>query len=166
LAPVQLFDEERVQAAAVVGASPVVQGQTIRAAVEIQVGRGFHINANPASEDFLIATGVSIDVPGIEVVGVFYPDPLERTFGFWPEQLKVWEGDVVAGVLLRVTDAAAMGDTDLMFVVDYQACNDEACFAPAQTNARVPVIVAAAGTPARQVESPLLTSARFASDTR
>jgi len=157
----QLFDEERVRAAAVVSSSPLVQGTTVRAAVQIRVGRGFHVNANPASEDFLIATTVSLDAPGVEVVEVFYPDPLERTFGFWPEALKVWEGEVVAGVILRVTDEAAVGDTDLNFLVNYQACNDEACFAPARVTARVPVIVAPAGTAARELESPLLVKAPF-----
>ena len=73
----QLFDQERVLAAAVVSSSPLVQGMTVRAAVEIRVGRGFHVNANPASEDFLIATQVSVDAPGVEVVRVFYPDALE-----------------------------------------------------------------------------------------
>jgi len=160
----QLFDQERVLAAAVVSSSPLVQDMTVRAAVEIRVGRGFHVNANPASEDFLIATQVSVDAPGVEVVRVFYPDALERTFGFWPEPLKVWEGDVVVGMILRVTDAAALGDADLDFLVDYQACNHEACFAPAQVTARVPVVVAAAGTPAREVESPLLEKARFSED--
>ncbi len=157
----QLFDEERVTAVAVVGSSPVVQGSTLRAAVEVRVGRGFHVNANPASEDFLIATAVSVDAPGVELVQVFYPEPLEKTFGFWPEELKVWEGNVVVGVLLRITDAAALGDTDLSFIVDYQACTDEACFAPTQVTARVPVIVAEAGTPARKVASPLLDRAPF-----
>ncbi len=160
----QLFDQERVGAAAVVGSSPLVQGTRVHAAVQIRVGNGFHVNANPASEDFLIATTVEVDAPGVEVLEVFYPDPLERTFGFWPEALKVWEGDVVAGVVLRVTDAAALGDTNLDFLVGYQACNDEACFAPAQVTARVPVVIAAAGTPARTVESPLLDRARFADD--
>jgi len=160
-AAAQLFSEERVEAVAVVGASPLVHGATVHAAVEIQVRRGFHVNANPASEDFLIATTVSTAVPGIEVVEVYYPDALERSFGFWPEALKVWEGNVVAGVVLRVTDAAALGDTPIEFVVDYQACNDEACFAPAKTSATVPVMVAAAGTPSREVASPLLDKARF-----
>lgn len=162
--PAQLFDQQRVRAAAVVSSSPLIQGTTVRAAVEIRVGRGFHVNANPASEDFLIATAVSLDAPGIEVVQVFYPDPLEKTFGFWPEPLKVWEGDVIAGMILRVTDAAALGDRDLNFLVEYQACNDEACFAPAQVTARVPVVVAEVGTPAREVRSPMLEKARFSED--
>jgi hypothetical protein len=158
----QLFDEERVTAAAVVGAAPLVQGDLVRAAVAIRVGRGFHVNANPASEDFLIPTGVSVDAGGVlEVVDVFYPAPLERDFGFWPETLKVWEGEVVAGVMLRVVEGAEIGDRDIEFVVDYQACNDEACFAPAKTSARIAVQVAAAGTPARTVDSPLLDRAVF-----
>ena len=157
----QLFDTERLTAVAVVSSSPLVRGTTVRAAVEIRVGRGFHVNSNPASEDFLIPTTVSATAAGVEVVEVFYPDALERTFGFWPEPLKVWDGNVVAGVVLRITDEAALGDTNLDFLVDYQACNDDACFAPAQVTARVPVIVAEVGTPAREVESPLLDKARF-----
>ncbi|NKB88916.1 MAG: hypothetical protein GKS06_11920 [Acidobacteria bacterium] len=157
----QLFDEERVRAAAVLGSTPLVQGAEVRAAVAVKVGRGFHVNANPASEDFLIATEVGVTAPGIEVVDVFYPPPIEQTFGFWPESLKVWEGDVVVGVVLRVTDAAAAGDANLDFVVAYQACNDEACFAPAEATATVPTSIAPAGTTSRAVESPLLDAASF-----
>ena len=158
----QLFDEERVTAAAVVGQAPLVQGAVVRAAVAINVGRGFHVNANPASEDFLIATEVSVAGGGdFEVVDVFYPDPLERSFGFWPETLKVWEGEVVAGVILRVAEDAELGERDLEFVVDYQACNDEACFSPAKTIARVASRIAGAGTPTRDIASPLLERAVF-----
>ena len=76
-------------------------------------------------------------------------------------ELKVWEGDVVAGLTLRVAEAAPLGDINLDFVIDYQACNDEVCFAPAKTQVRVPVRIVPAGTPVREVESPLLERAPF-----
>lgn len=153
---------ERAESTAIVATSPVARGGTLRAAVEIRVAEGFHVNANPASEEFLIATEVSLaDADGFAIGEVFYPPAHELTFGFWDGPLRVWEGSVVAAVVLEVTDTAALGFRDLEFVVLYQACNDEACFAPAKTTYTLPVDVVEEGSATRPLESPLLSRARF-----
>ena len=153
---------ERAESTAMVATSPVTRGETLRAAVEIRVAEGFHINANPASEDFLIATEVSLaEADGFAVSEIFYPPTHELTFGFWDRPLRVWEGSVVAGVVLEVSDTAALGFRDLEFVVLYQACNDKACFAPAKTTYELAVDVVEEGTATRALESPLLSRARF-----
>lgn len=158
----QVLVGDRMDAAAVVAATPLVQGETVRAAVEMRIAAGFHVNANPPSEDFLIPTEISlVDARGLEIVQVFYPPALEKTFGFWPEPLRVYEGSTVAGVVLRVADDSEPGGRNIEFRVRYQACNDEACFAPAEATYVLPVEVARAGTESRQVESPLLDRAPF-----
>ncbi len=154
---------DRADATAVVATSPVARGSTLRAAVEIRVAEGFHVNANPASEDFLIATDISLaeSAAGFDIGEVFYPPAHELTFGFWDGPLRVWEGSVVAGVELEVTETAALGYRNLEFTVLYQACNDEACFAPAETTTTVPVEVVETGTATRSLTSPLLSRAPF-----
>jgi hypothetical protein len=153
---------DRAESTAMVATSPVARGSTLKAAVEIRVAEGFHVNANPASEDFLIATEVSLaEADGFAINEVFYPPAHELTFGFWDGPLRVWEGSVVAGVVLEVADTAAIGFRDLEFVVLYQACNDEACFAPVKTTYVVAVDVVEKGSATRALESPMLSRARF-----
>ncbi len=154
---------DRAESTAVVATSPVARDATLRAAVEIRVAEGFHINANPASEDFLIATELSLaqSAEGFEISEVFYPPAHELTFGFWDGPLRVWEGSVVAGVELEVEDTAALGYRNLEFTVLYQACNDEACFAPMETTTTVSVEVVEAGSATRSLASPLLKRALF-----
>ncbi len=153
---------ERAESTAMVATSPVARGGTLRAAVEIRVAEGFHINANPAPEDFLIATEVNLAAAdGFAISEVFYPPAHELTFGFWDGPLRVWEGSVVAGVVLEVADTAALGFRDLEFVVLYQACNDAACFAPAETTYKLAVDVVEQGSATRALQSPLLSRARF-----
>jgi hypothetical protein len=60
-----------------------------------------------------------------------------------------------------VDGTAALGERNLTVSVTYQACSDEACFAPTQARTGIPVEVAAAGTPTRPMASPLLDRARF-----
>ncbi len=158
----QIIRQQYVEARAVVEHEPMARGATVRAAVQIQIGDGYHVNANPPSEDWLIPTEVSVcGAPGVEVLEVFYPDADEKLFVFWSAPLRVYEGAVVAGVLLRVAEDAELGPHDLQFKVDYQACNNEACFAPNAATTSVPLSVGPAGAASRTLRSPLLERARF-----
>lgn len=160
----QLLRQQYVEVVAVVAQEPMARGGLIKAAIEVKIAPGYHVNANPPSEDWLIPTAVHVaGAAGVAVEEVFYPEAFERTFQFWPEPLRVWEGTVVVGVLLKVGDDAELGPHDLELVVGYQACNDEACFAPAEVKYGVPVTVAESGTRARTARSPLLAKAPFPS---
>ncbi len=153
---------DRAESTAIVATSPVARGETLRAAVELRVAEGFHVNANPASEDFLIATEVSLtEADGFAITEVFYPPAHELTFGFWDGPLRVWEGSIVAGVVLEIDETVGLGFHDLEFVVLYQACNDEACFAPAETTYELGIDVVEEGSATRALTSPLLSRAPF-----
>ena len=150
-------------AVAVVDRMPVPVNDPFRVAVEFKVSEGFHVNANPASEETFIATEVTVDSPGVAILGVTYPEAKKVTFEFWGEPLQVYQGSVVAGVRMRINEAAALGPRNLDFSVRYQACNETVCFAPATATARLAVDVVHADTPARLLTSPLLDRARFSS---
>ena len=163
VAAAQLPKPQYVEPMAVVEQEPLTRGATVRAAVESKIGRGYHVNANPPSEDWLIATEISVSgAPGVSIERVFYPDAVEKIFEFWSTPLRVYEGDVVAGVVLQVAADAELGPHDLTLTIDYQACNDQACFAPSKVSTTVPLSVAEAGSSPRTLRSPLLQRARFA----
>jgi uncharacterized protein len=95
--------------------------------VTIAVADGYHINANPASFDYLIPTRLSFG--GVKGLQVDYPKPTVFKPRFASEGLKVYQGTVT----LRAT--APKGATTRGVAVnptlDVQACNDEICLPPA-----------------------------------
>lgn len=143
-------------------ATPLVAGETTRGAIELDVLFGYHVNANPATYDYLIPTTVEVaGVEGVTIDAAFYPVPVMGTFAFATEPLAVYEDVSVAGFELRVGDDVAAGVYGLEIVVRYQACNTNTCFAPTEARTTVFVEIAAAGTPVLPTGSDLVSAAPF-----
>ena len=60
----------------------------------LDIEAGFHVNANPASFDFLVPTQVTFT--GIQPLVVRYPPATALRSSFAPDVLKVYEGRVQA----------------------------------------------------------------------
>lgn len=89
----------------------------------------FHINANPASESYLIATQVLVGkTAGLKAGKPVYPKPVLKKFSFYQGQLKVYEGTVQVRVPLALS--AAYKGAPIAGTLKYQACNDQSCMAP------------------------------------
>jgi len=108
----------------------------------IRIDEGYHVNANPATFPYLIATelqpgqlaGVSIDKP-------VYPPAVKKKFQFAEEQLAVYEGDASIKLQLRTSSIAAKGNQSLPFKLRVQACDDEKCYPPATLDGSIPIDV-------------------------
>ncbi len=103
-----------------------------RAKVILDVEEGWHINANPASMDFLIPTEVS--APGMSPV---YPDPekMQTPLG----DLSVYKGKVE--IVLNVADENVIDDgadlTTIKIKTRFQACSEDTCLAPSSVNLKL-----------------------------
>ncbi len=94
--------------------------------VTVLVDKGYHINANPASFDYLIPTTVAFD--GFSNVRVNYPSPKRIKPQFAPEGLNVYEGEVAIEATAprgALAQGAAVGELRV------QACTEEICLPPA-----------------------------------
>ena len=87
--------------------------------VRLKIAPGYHLNANPASGEGLIAT----ELRGSEGVEVVYPGGHEARFVFADGPLRIYDGVVN----LRV-NGWTEGHGPL--TLRYQACTDSACLAP------------------------------------
>ena len=85
--------------------------------VRLRIAAGWHVNANPASMEFLIPTRVAGPVRQI-----VYPEGETRSFAFADEELAVYSGTVAIG-----GEAAAEAKTVRL---TYQACDDDRCLPP------------------------------------
>ncbi|MDX6305151.1 MAG: uncharacterized protein QOI77_2120 [Blastocatellia bacterium] len=127
-----------------VGAVPVnvSQSSPVDAVIALSISPGFHINANPATFPYLIATEVTTEgVEGIHVGTPVYPDAIKKKFQFAEEPLAVYEGELPIKLNLRAEANASTGRMSLPVNVRVQACDEEQCFPPATIRTAIPVTV-------------------------
>ena len=117
-------------------------GASTEISVRLKIDQGYHINANPATFSYLIAT--QLDIPkanGISGAEVKYPQPLQRTFPFADAPLAVYEGDAEIKAALIADRTAKPGQTSIPAKLRIQACDDKVCYPPGTIDVWIPVTV-------------------------
>jgi uncharacterized protein len=112
------------------------------ASLELVISPGFHVNANPATFPYLIATQVQPgQADGVTVSDkLTYPPPKMETFSFADQPLAVYEGNV--SIPIPLTPAPnAKGQRTIPFKIRVQACDNEKCYPPATLDAAVSIDV-------------------------
>lgn len=114
-------------------------GNDGEALVMLNIEAGYHVNANPATYPYLIATEVTADkVEGLDTGKAIYPPAKKQKFEFAEEPLAVYEGQIEVRLPFKV---AGKGSRSLPLKVRVQACDHEKCFPPATLNTNVSVEV-------------------------
>ena len=109
------------------------------AMIMLNIEPGYHVNANPATYPYLIATEVTADkVEGLDAGKAIYPPAKKQKFDFAEEALAVYEGQVEIRLPIKV---ASKGSRSLPLNVRVQACDHEKCFPPATLKTNVSVEV-------------------------
>jgi uncharacterized protein YyaL (SSP411 family) len=96
--------------------------------VTLQIDDGYHVNANPASFDYLIPTSVAF--AGVSSPRTKYPKPSRFRSAFAPDELAVYEGTVPLVVTVPKGTIATQGE--LKGEVDVQACDAKICLPPSK----------------------------------
>lgn len=136
----------RIASTDVVKASPeaitLAKGESGYAIVRLRIQNGYHINANPATFPYLIATELALTpANGISVDFVTYPDALTKKFSFADEPLKVYEGETIVKAMLKAGPKAETGSYNLSAKLRVQACDDTVCYPPGTMDLSVPVAI-------------------------
>ena len=120
----------------------IVAGRSAEGIVILSISGGYHINANPATFPYLIATEVA---PGkaeaITTDKPIYPAAQKQKFQFEEQPLAVYQGETQIRLPLRADAKAAAGARSLPITVRVQACDNEKCYPPATIKAEIPVEV-------------------------
>lgn len=108
----------------------VTRGTPARATVVLNIPGGLHVNSSRPSGEYMIPTRVTATALGAKIGPVVYPRGRNRKFAFSEHTINVYEGRVAFTFPVTVP-ATYRGETVVVRAsVKYQACNDEACFAP------------------------------------
>jgi hypothetical protein len=117
------------------------------------------VNAHEASEDFLIPTEITAELPpGFRTVAINYPKGALRKFQFSPKQLNVYEGSVTVRLKLEALDAAPVGIEKLALKLRYQACTNEICLPPISVPVVAEFQVAERGAQSRPVHPEIFSA--------
>ncbi len=121
----------------------VVAGQRNEAVVKLNIQSGYHINANPASFEYLKATEVDLpDTPEVAVDYIYYPNPQVKKFSFSDNQaLRVYEGETQLKIMLTAEKAAPKSAHNLPAKLNVQACDDKVCYPPGSISFSIPVTI-------------------------
>jgi hypothetical protein len=109
----------------------VASGSSAELAIPISIQPGYHVNANPATFDYLIATELTVDKSeGLTFGKPVYPASEKRKFQFAEQPLAVYEGNIYIKLPLQAASNVAKGTRSLAVHLRVQACDEEKCFPP------------------------------------
>jgi thioredoxin:protein disulfide reductase len=149
-----------LQPKAYVSLQPVPAGRAFEIAVVAKISPGFHINAHMPSEDYLIPTKITADLPpGVLLVEATYPRGVMRAFRFSKTPLRVYEGSFTVRMKLRANSSAPLGPQKIGLTVGYQACNQDACLPPTKVPVTADLEIAAVDTPAHPAHAEIFSAA-------
>ena len=119
---------EQARSADHVAVSVDIDSDLDQIVVKLRIDAGYHVNANPASLDFLVATKVEIDSP--HPLDVDYPVPARFTPVFAEQGIDVYEGEVEITVSFPAGSLAGRETVEGSVMI--QACNERVCLLPSQ----------------------------------
>ena len=109
-------------------------GQSFLATVHLQIVEGWHVNANPAANEWLIPTSLTMnaEIP-MNLRTVDYPAGVPLFSDAFEETLSVYGGGVELRADIMVEPEAVPGQEGLLrLLLQYQACDETRCLPPAE----------------------------------
>ncbi|MGE5243712.1 MAG: thioredoxin family protein [Betaproteobacteria bacterium] len=152
----------KAEVAPVVAADGVHAGQEIRAALQVTLPDGFHVQSNKPRDPSLIPTVLTIDPPaGVSVAEIVFPAPTDLKQAGLDQPLAVFEQNFAIGVRFVVAAGVPPGDLVVPARLRYQACDANMCYIPATVAASWTLHVVVAGTPVAPAHQGLFGTIAF-----
>jgi len=120
----------------------IVAGQTGQAHWTVVIAEGFHVQANPASQPYLIPTKLELMAAnGITPGNPVYPKGKPYRLNGDSSDLSTYEGTFKIDIPLKADEQAEPGQSVLHGKLSYQACDARMCLAPTFVSIELSVLV-------------------------
>jgi len=141
----------------------LVRGEAIRLAAVLDIERGYHVNANPASADSKPTVVEPENHPTITWGEVKYP-PGKAYSPKWAagESLFVYADRAVVVLAGTVAADAPLGETTVRVTLRYQGCSESACFQPEVRTLEAQIEIREAGAAAVPANADLFAASAVA----
>lgn len=155
-------DEEVVQAKGILSRDKIHPGETFKVAVELKINGGWHINANPVNDEFLLPTTLTMEEnSGLKILQTSYPKPKTGKFEYSEAELQIYSTEALLGLLVKAEEDLAPGALKLRLKINYQACNDRFCLPPKEISLEIPVAVVSVSQPTRDINQEIFARIEF-----
>jgi cytochrome c biogenesis protein CcdA len=137
-------------------------GTTVRAALQVRLPEGFHVNSNEPRDPALIPIRLSVDPPaGVTVTEVVYPNPIDLQQQGVNQPLSVFEREFAIGVRLELASDLPPEEIAVPATLRYQACDETVCYFPVTAATGWTLRVVPAATPITALHGDLIASIPF-----
>ena len=109
-------------------------GSVVKGTLTITFADGLHGYQNPPADEYEIPVTVKVIEKGFTLVKAIYPKGEDFTMAGESKPIKVYKGTITIPVQLKA--ATKLGTYNVNVRVDYQQCNDSACFPPGNVIAK------------------------------
>jgi thiol:disulfide interchange protein DsbD len=148
------FNPDLLKVQSYLSLDKVYSGSDFKIALKVNIDKEWHINSNKPYEDYLIPTELTItEDQKFTLNNVAYPAAHDFKFAFSESPLSVWEGEIIIGAIINISEKVEPGQYSLIINLDYQACNDMSCLAPTSISDTIEIIVADRKEVVNQVNS-------------
>src|SRR5262245_53271622 len=114
------------------------RGSSVKATVEMEIPSGLHVQSNKPLDKFLVPTKLEIDAPqGVRFSAPTYPRPLMKNLKFSKTKVAVYEGRAMIRFNVTIPASFSGNSAELKGRLRFQACNDDACFAPVTREVKI-----------------------------
>lgn len=130
----QLFDGEKqvITVDVLQSYDKVHPGTELKIAFKLNIEDGWHINSNKPNEDYLIGASLEMQSPdGLNLADIVYPEGKDINFAFSKIPVSIYEKEALIKASINVPENIKPGDYKIKVIVNYQACNNASCLAPA-----------------------------------
>ncbi len=146
----------------VLAADGVHPGSEIRAALQVTLPDGFHVQSDKPRDPSLIPTVLTVDPPaGVSVAEVVFPAATDLKQAGLDQPLAVFEQTFAVGIRFAVAASVAPGDVVVPARLRYQACDANMCYIPATAATSWTLHVVARGAPVTGAHADLFGGIAF-----
>ncbi len=109
----------------------IAAGEKAEYPLELKILKGYHIQANPASEEYLIAVMATLEtIEGITVGQPIYPPGIPFRLKGSQTDISTYENDIRIKIPLEISKELKPGEVVLKGTLRYQGCDATMCFPP------------------------------------
>ncbi len=114
----------------------VVRGEKGKLRINLDIAKGWHVNAHEVKNDAFIPTSISVGTRTSSLPATInYPDYKLVKLGFAQEELSLYEGQVQIDITPKSENAALQ-----VVTLEAQACSDEICLLPETITLNIPPV--------------------------
>ena len=126
-------------------------GGSLRLAIRLSVDEGWHVNSHLPTQDYLIATALSLPDDWASLGPVQYPPGQQVRLSISDEPLSVYQGSILIDAAVQVPKDAKLGPHELTLALAPKCATTRSCLQPQTLRLAIPVEVA---TPPNDVPPP------------